>query len=739
MTTFRHQYGCHGDSTGSASVWQLYKTTKKRLFQYRWSFFSNFAVHFRIMLKRLFILFVLFVVFSAQAQNDTVLFSTTRGMYDDIFSSGSNLPIVVIETDGGIEIPDEPKVLGSMKIIWHQDGSRNYLTDIDNPQYLNYNGRIGIETRGSTSQVLPKKPYGLTTLQTDNITNNNVSILGMPKENDWILNSLAYDQTGMRDVLAYELSESLGQYASRRVYCEVVVNGDYKGLYVFMEKIKADKGRVNIEKMDSLCSSYPEVTGGYIVKADKADTDEPVAWSMIGNDFWEWSYYTYYFHHYPKPENITEAQHEYIKSVFFDFDAEAENHNESIIDGYPSIIDIPSFVDFMMIAEYTSNVDVYNLSTFFHKDRNGKLRAGPVWDYNLSFGYDEFDDRSRYDVWQFHNGSNDGSRFWTDLFFYCPTFRCYFAKRWNDLSSPGQPLNYSSVEERIDYYDSLISEAIIRDNQRWWHFIHHAEFVDDMKEWIQLRIGWLNENVGSCQDCAEVEVPPLVISKINYHPQDYGNIDGDRLEFIEITNNGDDAVDLTGIYFRELGISYSFPVGSSMEGHEAIMLCSDSLSFISYYNSIPFGQFTRYLSDKSQNLVLADAWGNVIDEVHYSNTYPWPVEADGRGLYLELIDLNLDNSLPESWMAVLDVEEYSCHPIIRLYPNPSSDEIHLILNVDASFRADEISIYDLLGRKVYAQPCVVTDNQTEITLYPQLETGIYLLRMGSYTQKIVRY
>ena len=231
----------------------------------------------------------------------------------------------------------------------------------------------------------------------------------------------------------------------------------------------------------------------------------------------------------------------------------------------------------------------------------------------------------------------------------------------------------------------------------------------------------------------------MVISKINYHPQDYGNIDGEHLEFIEITNNGDDAVDLTGIYFRELGISYSFPVGSSMEGHEAIMLCSDSLSFVSYYNSVPFGQFTRCLSDKSQNLVLADAWGNVIDEVHYSNSHPWPVEADGRGPYLELIDLNFDNSLPESWKAVLDVEEYLCNPIIRLYPNPSSDEIHLILNVDASFRADEISIYDLLGRKVYTQPCVVTDNQTEIPLYPQLETGIYLLRMGSYTQKIVRY
>ena len=182
----------------------------------------------------------------------------------------SNLPIVVIETDNGVNIPDEPKVLGTMKIIWHQDGSRNYMSDIDNPEFLNYDGRIGIERRGSSSQTYSnKKPYALETLQDDNVTNNNVSIFNMPEENDWILNSLAYDQTGMRDFLAYELSEALGQYASRRQYCEVVINGDYKGLYVFMEKIKPDKGRVNIEKMDETCNQYPEVTGGYIVKADK--------------------------------------------------------------------------------------------------------------------------------------------------------------------------------------------------------------------------------------------------------------------------------------------------------------------------------------------------------------------------------------------------------------------------------------------------------------------------------------
>ena len=489
----------------------------------------------------------------------------------------SNLPIVVIETDGGVPIPDEPKVLGTMWVIWHPDGARNYLTDIDSAQFLNYSGRIGIERRGSSSQQFQKKPYGLTTLQDDNVSNNNVSLLGMPKENDWILNSLAYDETGMRDVIAYELSERIGQYAPRRVYCEVMVNGDYKGLYVLMEKIKVDKHRVNIEKMGDTCNAYPEVTGGYITKADKANGD-PVAWTMQDYGSGWWQTHTDFIHHYPKPEDITNAQHNYIHGVFLDLESKSHNHDISANRGIPSVIDIPSFVDFMMIAEFSSNVDVYSLSTFFHKDRNGKLRAGPVWDYNLAFGYDAFGNRSRYDVWQFDNSDNNGPRFWKDLF-DTDLFRCYMAKRWHELIDEGQPLNYAVVTARIDALDTLLTEGIERDNQRWHKMTNHASYVSQMKTWIQQRINWLTQHIGSYEGCAEVDLPPLVISKIHYHPQDYWGISGDRLEFIEISNNGDEAVDLTGLYFRELGLSYSFPNNASLGPREALVLCSDSLAF----------------------------------------------------------------------------------------------------------------------------------------------------------------
>ena len=637
----------------------------------------------------------------------------------------SNLPIVVIETDGGINIPDEPKVPGTMKIIWHQDGSRNYMTDIDSPEFLNYDGRIGIEMRGSSSQtMLNKKPYALETRDDDDVTNRNVSILGMPEENDWVLNSLAFDQTGMRDVLAYELSNRLGQYASRSVYCEVVINGNYKGLYAFMEKIKPDKNRVNIETMDETCNNFPEVTGGYITKADKTTGGDPIAWTMQGYGGGWWGNYVDFIHHYPKPADITNAQNNYIHSVFTNLATVANQHNTFISTGIPSVIDIPSFVDFMMIAEYTSNVDVYALSTFFHKDRMGKLRAGPVWDYNLAFGYDAFGNRSKYNVWQFNNEDNTGPKFWKDLF-DTNLFRCYFAKRWFELTEPGQPLNYDLVCNRIDEIDALIAEAIPRDNQRWNQMNQHAQYVNNMKNWLQQRTNWLNQNIGSYDGCSDIELPPLVISKIHYHPMDWWNIDGDLLEFIEITNNGDEEVDLTGVYFRELGIIYSFPDHAQIEGHQAIVLCSDSLMFTEFYNTIPFGQYTRKLSNKSENIVLADAWGNVIDQVHYSDSLPWPMEADGEGPYLELKDLDSDNSLPENWTIGNDltkIDKFIENQNIALYPNPTSSKIHIALSGNVT----HCQIMDLMGKVL--QEASPSNSVFDLDLGGRL-SGMYLVKV----------
>ena len=148
----------------------------------------------------------------------------------------SKLPIFLINTKYDPftgkyeEILDDPRIVADLKIIKRPDNTRNYLTDQNTTEFLNYNGKIDIEIRGSSSQVLPKKQYGFSTKKSDGTTNNNVSLLGMPADNDWILNSLAFDASLVRDFFCYNLYNNMGNYTTRTQYCEVVLNGQYLGL-----------------------------------------------------------------------------------------------------------------------------------------------------------------------------------------------------------------------------------------------------------------------------------------------------------------------------------------------------------------------------------------------------------------------------------------------------------------------------------------------------------------------------
>ena len=572
----------------------------------------------------------------------------------------SNLPIIVINTDNGATILDAPRILATMKIINRGPGERNYLTDQDNSQYLNYDGRIDIELRGSSTQETDKKQYGFSTKKADNVTDNNVSLLGMPDENDWILNGMVFDSAFILDYLCYNLSRKIGEYASRTAYCELIINTEYKGLYLLQEKIKADINRVDVTKISKSDNSFPDVTGGYITKADKTTGGDPMAWQM-----YSWSGASVdYIHVLPKPENVTVSQNEYIHSRFMDLETTASAQNVSLTNGFPSVIDIPSFIDFIIISELSSNVDAYQYSTFFHKDRNGKLRAGPIWDNDLTFGNDLFFwglDRSKADIWQFTNGDNEGSGFWKNLFDNAQ-FRCYLSKRWNELIQPGQPLNSDTISAFIDRTVLNITEAVTRDNALWVKNGNFKQPIEAVKTFLNDRISWITTNLGSYTSCINVDLPPLVITKIMYHPSVTVTFpDEDKQEYLEITNNGDKTVSLDGIYFAGTGFIFQFPPNSNMDPNSSIILAGNSQVFKSKYNVAPFGQFTRNLSNKGENLVLVDCFGNIIDNVYYSDTIPWP-NADGNGYYLKLITPDLDNNDPANWVASNDIINSAVNP-----------------------------------------------------------------------------
>lgn len=650
----------------------------------------------------------------------------SRVIHAQDFTS-SNLPIIVINTYDE-SINNEIPVRAKMKIIYHEDGQTNYLSDTSDFRTLNYNGDIDIKIRGNISQYLPKKPYKIHTFHAFN-ENNNVSLLGLPPENDWILNNIAFDPSYLRDFISYGLSERLGNYAPRCRFCEVVIDNDYKGLYIFTEKMKAGKDRINVQHQ---AEDNRNDDRAYIFKADR-DIDA-TTWIDYPNHT-SYSDSVVYSITYPKAEMITENQIEFVQNYYLNFTNQVSIQNEAIDVGFPALIDIPSFIDFMLIGEFSSNVDIYQLSTYFHKDTQGKLRAGPVWDFNLTFGNDIQYNRSRYNVWQFSNYNNEGAKFWTELF-NNPNFKCHLSRRWHELTDDDQPLNSESVFAFIDEAIVPITDAITRDCQRWGKIDHHESNIDSMKTWITNRINWINTKLDSYEQCENESVPKLVISRINYNPKQTEMTSPDRLEFIEITNNSDEQVNLTGIYFGGLGLSYVFPINSSLLPHKSAIICSDSIAFKQNYAKNPFGQYARHLSNQSQRLALYDAWGNLIDEVAYSSRPPWPQEANGHGSFLELIDLNSDNSLPENWRAsqILSAESRNMD-IISIFPNPFSDYIR----IETYSRQTTYSIINAVGIEVLSGES--TDNSITISTH-NIPSGIYILRITSdgetICQKIVK-
>lgn len=664
----------------------------------------------------------------------------TPNWFDEPFNLefvSSNLSIIIIETDNSTMIPSEPKIGGTLWILSNDVGERNLIENQNNIDFQDFEGRIQIEIRGSSSQTLPKKQYGFTTY--DNVgEKDNVSLLGMPEENDWILNGLAFDPSLIRDYLTYNLYRQMGNYTTRTAFCEVVINGEYQGLYLLQEKLKADDNRIDINKIEEDENELPQLTGGYVTKADKANGD-PVAWRMDNYAGWQ----TEFLHDHPKPEEANFQQTNYIESVFRSLESKAGNNNNDIARGFPSIIDVPSFIDYILISELSANVDAYQFSTYFHKDRNGKLRAGPIWDCNLTYGNDLFEwgfDRSKTNVWQFFF-DNMGAKFWKDLFDN-DVFKCYLTKRWSELTSTNGVLNQQAIEEYIDETVNHIFEAAEREEAKWGRVGDHAENISELKNFISTRIRWMTNELGSSfSSCSNPNIPNLKITAINYHPEDAEDFDDTDLEFLRISNTGMESINLSGIYFGGTGFVYQFPTDATLEVGQEMYLANEVDVFRTIYGFAPYDQFSRSLDNGGQSLKILDAFGNLIDEVAYDDKNPWPEDADGDGYFLELIDYQSDNDLPENWKASVEISapplsiSEPLEPILKVYPNSFDTEI----NVVSKNNMLEILIYTVDGKQVYEHR--EQENQLRIDLR-KFEKGVYFLHVkmvhGILIRKIIK-
>lgn len=428
----------------------------------------------------------------------------------------TDLPIVIIDTEGR-EIIDEPKITARMKIIDNPDGINRFT---DNPN--DYNGLIGIEKRGSTSQSYPQTPYGIETRKA-NGDNLNISVLGLPAENDWVLLSNYNDKSFMRNILAYKMFERLGNYGPRARLVEVILNNDYKGIYVFGEKIKRDKNRVKIAELETYHESGDDITGGYVFKVDYFNNND--SWMSNYHPLNHPEFNVHFVYHDPGWDELSNKQKSYLRNYVNSFEwALYSSGFTNPGTGYRNFIDVESFIDYFIVNEISRNNDGFKKSRYFHKDRNGKIVAGPVWDFdwawkniNECFIFKATDGSG----WAYKvNDCNPGikSPGWMERLFTDNTFKnetnCrYFDARTTTLSD-------ESIYGMVDSLAAVVQNAQERHFRRWQilgknvgapeignqPLTYHGE-VEKLKEWIATRLNWLDRNMpGTCSQ-TDVFVP----------------------------------------------------------------------------------------------------------------------------------------------------------------------------------------------------------------------------------------
>ena len=303
-----------------------------------------------------------------------------------------------------------------------------------------YNGWIGIKLRGNSSLSFNQKKYTIE-LRDDNGDELEAPLLGLPAHSDWVLLAPYNDVSMVRDPLAFQLWRDMGHWGPRTQMVEVMLNGDYRGVYILAEAIKRGTDRVDIAKLKKDDVSGRELTGGYILRIDTyndGDATFPSKVPGVGEGIMTsqitWSCI------YPKKSKLQAGQMSYIEQFVDSMEATIQSdHFTDERWGYRRYIDVPSFVDYFIHTELSLNADGYKRSAYFYKEKvredgtGGKLFAGPVWDYNLAYGNCNFCNADNIEAWCYEGGNTQPTpAFWQRLL-QDPDFRRAVKARYEEL------------------------------------------------------------------------------------------------------------------------------------------------------------------------------------------------------------------------------------------------------------------------------------------------------------------
>lgn len=393
------------------------------------------------------------------------------GQYKDYFFSiiqdeveKRDVPIVCLTITN--KINDEDWTQGYMRISG--EGS----------EYGDESHSIQIRYRSKKSSSIAKKSY---TIKMD----EKAGVLGMPRHKRWVLLSNGMDRTLLRNRVAFEIAKRTSlAWTPRTRYCDLVVNGSFKGLYMAAEQIRIGTDRVNITRMSANDKEGEAVTGGFLLECDREKDNYSFATAIreIPINIKD-----------PDKDVLQEEQINYLKNYLWDIEKCLFSTDE-IDPAYRDLIDINSFIDVWITMEIAHGSDALQPSSvWYYKDRGGKLMAGPVWDFETST-FPKRNDFFLYDytVWDF---SKNERSLWYGQLFRDPYFKAKAKERW-EMFYPSM----LTIPDYIDEQAALIKDAATRNNILWTAFgdwngderMTWEESVENMKINFLERLNSLN-------------------------------------------------------------------------------------------------------------------------------------------------------------------------------------------------------------------------------------------------------
>lgn len=314
-------------------------------------------------------------------------------------------------------------------------------------------GNVAVKARGHSTFNKPKKPYTFTLAKKK-------GLLGMRPDRRWILLANFMDHSNVRNALAMAISRQTSlDWTPDGCFVDVVVNGKLQGCYYLIESVEVEKQRLNLDK-----------TKGFLVEGDDYDDGA--------------TFYTTYRRlplYVRFPEKVTASRQSAIANRFNTIEKLLYHKPDADLRLlYKEYIDMDSFIDWWLVHELAQNAEPNGpRSCYFHDNGDGRLRMGPVWDFDLAFitvGVDDGGDIrpsrfNRTDVRLLTGDSiYNGRALWYSRLFKDETFRKRVKTRWQELKP-----RFESLMHDLDRWKEELGPSAV-DNENLWRGQDPARF-----------------------------------------------------------------------------------------------------------------------------------------------------------------------------------------------------------------------------------------------------------------------